>query len=96
MIVLASSETWGANRERTLALAEQLGIEAPDFRLDFYAGTMFWVRGDVLEPLRKLNVTLADFPAEPGKRDGELQRVFGTLPGPVGKRKEDAPQRFER
>jgi lipopolysaccharide biosynthesis protein len=55
---------------------------------------MFWVRREVLEPLRRLNLILSDFCEERGRRDGELQhaleRVFGALPALVGQRLEDA------
>jgi lipopolysaccharide biosynthesis protein len=75
---------WGINREATLALAERVGILPADFRLDYFAGSMFWVRRPVLDPVRTLGLTIADFPPETGARDGELQhaceRLFGALP----------------
>jgi lipopolysaccharide biosynthesis protein len=79
---------WGTNKRNTLRLAEQLGINGEDFRLDFFGGSMFWVRGAVIEPLRQLNLRLCDFPAESGQLDGEvhhaLERIFGVLPGTQG------------
>lgn len=80
--------SWSGNQAATLALASRLGIAADDFVLDYFAGTMFWVRPAVLRPLRDLGLTLADFPDEDDARDGHLhhalERVFGALPRLVG------------
>ena len=90
-------EAWGTNRERTLALAARLGIKPAAFQLDFYAGTMFWVRREVLEPLGKLRITLTDFPAERGQRDRQpqhsLERICGALLVLSCEKLEDAPRR---
>ncbi len=90
---------WGSNRTTTLALAERLGIDQQACRLDFFAGTMFWVRRETLEPLRRLNLTLGDFPTEVGQPDGELQhaleRLFGMLPGLAGQRLDGATAQID-
>jgi len=90
---------WGANRTTTLALAERLGVPPHSFPLDYFAGTMFWVRRDTLEPLRRLNLSLSDFPEEGGQRDGELhhalERLFGMLPSLAGQRLEGATPRYD-
>lgn len=87
---------WADNEEATLALAERLGIDRGAFRLDFFAGTMFWVTQEALEPLQNLNLTLADFPAEAGAIDGDIQhaleRLFGAAPGCAGKFLQDTRQ----
>jgi lipopolysaccharide biosynthesis protein len=84
------SDGWGRNRAATLALAERIGIAPASFSLDYFAGSMFWVRRSVLDPVRKLGLTIADFPEESGARDGELQhafeRLFGALPALSGMR----------
>ena len=89
-----ANEAWGKNRATTLALAARLGVPADAFHLDFYAGTMFWVRRRVLEPLKILGLKLDDFPGEDGSRDGQLhhacERIFGALPERVGQRLADA------
>ena len=93
---MSDGEAWGRNRDGTLALARRLGIEAAAYKLDFYAGTMFWVRRAALEPLRALGLTSADFPEEERQRDGTLQhaceRLFGALPELVGMHLMDAPR----
>lgn len=66
---------WGRNREMILALLEKLGMD-PDSSLDFFAGTMFWVRRSALEPLKRLDLTLASFPGETGQLDGTLQHAL--------------------
>jgi lipopolysaccharide biosynthesis protein len=82
---------WGENKEETLRLGTRVGIARDDFQLDFFAGTMFWVRGEVLAPLRQLNLTLADF-LERTAADGDvphaIERLFGALPQRVGMRLE--------
>lgn len=87
---------WAGNEQATLTLAERLGIDRGAFHLDFFAGTMFWITQEALEPLRNLNLTLADFPAETGAIDGDLQhaleRLFGAAPGCAGKSLEDTRQ----
>ena len=60
----------------------------PGSRLDFFAGTMFWVRRGALEPLRRLDLPLAAFPEEAGQQDGTLQhaleRVLGMICTKIG------------
>ncbi len=74
--------SWGENKAMILNLLETMGIEA-DAPLDFFAGTMFWVRRSALEPLKRLDLSLASFPAEAGQQDGTLQhaleRVFAMI-----------------
>ncbi len=85
---------WAKNREMTLHLAAKLGIAEEDFRLDFFAGTMFWIRREALNAVRELGLTLDDFPLETGTVDGELahalERLFGAIPHRDGMTIEDA------
>lgn len=84
---------WGGNRERVSQLMQQLGYPGNAIALDFFAGTMFWVRRDALDALALLGLTAESFPPETGQMDNTLQhaleRVFGILPGFAGKRLED-------
>lgn len=86
---------WGENREYVRRLAERLGISLEAERLNFFAGTMFWVARQPLEALRKLNISIDDFPDEDGTLDGGLshaiERLFGFLPAAVGMQLADAP-----
>ena len=58
-----------------------MGVKPEQFRLDFYGGTMFWVRPEALRPLRELDLVRA-FPEEQGLLDGGLEhaveRLFST------------------
>lgn len=73
---------WGRNKSTILGLLEKLGMP-PDSKLDFFAGTMFWVRRSTLEPLKRLDLSMDSFPYEEGQQDGTLQhaleRIFGMI-----------------
>jgi hypothetical protein len=70
---------WGTNRSATLALAARLGMEPQAVRLDFFAGTMFWVRPTALGALRALALGAADFAAGPQGGDGGLDHALERL-----------------
>lgn len=86
---------WGENRDATLELAERMGISHEDFRLDFFAGTMFWIKQEALAPLRGLGLTLHDFAEENGALDGELphalERAFSAAPQSIDLFLDNAP-----
>ena len=72
--------SWSVNKDQVLQLAEKMGIPADRFRLDFFGGTMFWVRPEALTPLRKLKLAEA-FPEETGLLDGGLEHATERLLG---------------
>ena len=84
--------SWMSNRETVLALAGRMGVPPDRFRLDFFAGTMFWVRPESLAPLRRLRFA-ETFPEERGLLDGSLEhaieRLFATSVVAAGYRLED-------
>jgi lipopolysaccharide biosynthesis protein len=67
--------SWAANRPTVLKIAERMGVPADRFRLDFFGGTMFWVRPEALKPLRDLRLT-AEIPDERGLVDGDLPHAL--------------------
>ena len=67
--------SWAANRPMTLKIAERMGVSADKFQLDFFGGTMFWVRPEALKPLRDLRLA-ADMPSESGLIDGDLPHAL--------------------
>lgn len=78
-------EAWPQNEKLTLELAKRLGCPDEQFKPDFFAGTMFWIRRELLDLLKPLDLSQDDFPVEAGQTDGTLQhaleRIFGALPG---------------
>jgi lipopolysaccharide biosynthesis protein len=85
---LDSDSAWSQNKFATLALANRIGVPPDRFELDFFAGTMFWVRREVLDQLKPLNLAQDQFPEEAGQLDGTLhhalERLFGALPRAMG------------
>lgn len=77
-------DVWSNNEELTYRLVQRLGGSRESFKLDFFAGTMFWIRRELLDLLKPLDLSQSDFPDEAGQPDGTLQhafeRVFGALP----------------
>ena len=77
-------DVWNNNEELTYQLVQRLGGSKESFKLNFFAGTMFWIRRELLDLLKPLDLSQSDFPDETGQPDGTLQhafeRVFGALP----------------
>lgn len=72
---------WGDNADTVHTLAERLGLSREAVKLDFFAGTMFWVRRDVLDLLKRLDLSMDDFAAESGTVDGALEHALERLFG---------------
>ncbi|QND57835.1 rhamnan synthesis F family protein [Mesorhizobium huakuii] len=73
---------WGENRAMVLNLLATMGMPSSS-RLDFFAGTMFWVRRSALEPLMRLDLPLAAFPEEASQHDGTLQHALERVLGMI-------------
>jgi lipopolysaccharide biosynthesis protein len=71
----AEDLSWSSNRAKTLEIAGRMGVPAGEFKLDFFGGTMFWVRPEALKPLRDLRLA-ADLPLESGLIDGDLPHAI--------------------
>lgn len=72
-------DAWSGNQTETRRLAARLGLPAT-FDLDFFAGTMFWVRPAALARLR--GVGLGDpsaYAPESGRTDGALEHALERL-----------------
>lgn len=71
--------SWGENRARVLELAERIGLSTEQFNLDFFCGTMFWVRPSSLGPLRSLSISQQFEPENSGLMGGlehAMERLF--------------------
>jgi lipopolysaccharide biosynthesis protein len=73
---------WGFNKNKTLKLAKETGINVvgdPDFI--FIAGSMFWANPEALNFLNVLPVNSLDFEPEPTPPDGALAHAIERLIG---------------
>jgi hypothetical protein len=72
---------WGVteNRENVRELARRMGVSPEDMRLDYFAGSMFWLCPAAMAPLRTLHLQREDFPEERGQLDGEMQHAVERL-----------------
>ncbi|MBV9287016.1 MAG: hypothetical protein JO288_04200 [Hyphomicrobiales bacterium] len=96
--VYPEEQAWRSNRPTVLELAEKMGVARECFRLDFFAGSMFWVRPEALWPLRRLNLSEACLD-ERGEVDGGIEhaveRLFPTAVLAAGYRLEDCDGKSE-
>jgi lipopolysaccharide biosynthesis protein len=76
---LTQPEYWGANRDRLNTLANRLNFRSSDVPLKFFAGTMFWIRSEILNQLGELNLSPEDFEEEQGQQDGTLAHALERL-----------------
>lgn len=74
---------------RTILNRLNLNLNVPRY-IDFPAGTMFWARREVLEPLFNLKIQWNDYPPEPLPLDGTIlhaiERIFPILASAQGYR----------
>lgn len=77
------AEFWGGDQGIVEELLQRIGLDLHGRELRFAAGSMYWVRGFVLQGLRSLAVDADDFPAEAGQVDGTaahaVERIIGIL-----------------
>lgn len=88
--LLHGAKWWGANRHRVEALLLRSGAE-PDLRsLTFPAGSMFWVKPEILDQLHQLKLQPSDFEPELSQLDGStahaVERLWGFLASRAGMR----------
>lgn len=81
---------WGANKVCALNLLQRVGVDATDGPLSFPAGSIYWVKPEVLKSLRNLNLCHQDFEPEQGQVDGTtahaIERCLGILACNLGLR----------
>lgn len=86
-------EFWGGDEPAARDLLERLGLTLEPAALRFPAGSMYWVRGIVLQGMRSLGLTADDFEPEAGQVDGTtahaVERLVGILSAEAGLRVEE-------
>lgn len=74
-------EFWGGDRDIVGALLGRLQLERDEDRLTFAAGSIYWIRGFLLQGLRAFELTAGDFETEAGQVDGTtahaIERIIG-------------------
>lgn len=79
--ILEGPDWWGPNRPRAMTILAQGGIRTGDLR--FAAGSIYWIRPELLAALAALPAASGDFEPEIGQVDGTtahaLERAFGLV-----------------
>lgn len=81
-------EFWGGDEELVSELGKRLGLHFRHDDLEFISGSMYWIRGFVLQGLRALCMHYYDFHNEAGQIDGTtahaIERLIGLLTNEAG------------
>jgi lipopolysaccharide biosynthesis protein len=80
---LLGPEFWGDNQTVTASLMRRLELDAHPADLKFAAGSMYWIRGFVLQGLRALNLSPIDFEREAGQVNATTAHAMERLIGVV-------------
>lgn len=78
-------EFWGDNEPVTASLLRRLELDLHPTELTFAAGSMYWTRGFVLQGLRALNLSAADFEDEAGQVNVTTAHAIERLIGMVAR-----------
>lgn len=85
---IVGSEFWGGDEELVNELGKRLGLHFPHDDLEFISGSMYWIRGFLLQGLRSLCMHYFDFHNEYGQVDGTtanaVERLIGLLTKEAG------------
>ncbi|MBA5723739.1 rhamnan synthesis F family protein [Candidatus Liberibacter sp.] len=72
----AHDKAWGKNYSSVLSIARKMGILSENCKLDFFGGTMFWVRRKALDPIKYLGLS-KDFASNKNESlDGNLEHAI--------------------
>ncbi|WP_404311683.1 glycoside hydrolase family 99-like domain-containing protein [Agrococcus terreus] len=87
---IAGTEHWGGDLELVRAIYRRLSMPLDPESLRFPAGSMYWIRGFVLQGLRAFRFDRDDFEPEAGQVDGTcahaIERMIGLLSQEAGMR----------
>ena len=85
---LLGPEFWGDNQAVTSSLLRRLELDLRSEDLKFAAGSMYWIKGFVLQGLRALNLSATDFEPETGQVNATtahaMERLIGVLADEAG------------
>jgi lipopolysaccharide biosynthesis protein len=76
-------EFWGDNQAVTAVLLRRLELDLREPDLKFAAGSMYWIRGFLLQGLRALNLDAVDFEVEAGQVNATTAHAIERLIGVV-------------
>lgn len=75
---------WTSNRQHADLIAQSMELGALPDAINFPAGSMFWIRSELLQNFVQLDLDWGDYPPEPLPADGTvlhaLERLFGVAP----------------
>ena len=73
---LAGKRWWGANRQRVAELLQRVGIQPDASALNFAAGSIYWVKPQVIKAIERIDLQVDDFEPEQGATDGTTAHAF--------------------
>ena len=87
---IVGTEFWGGDLERTRALMRRLQLHVSEHDLRFASGSVYWIRGFLLQGLRAFAMDAEDFEPEAGQVDGTtahaVERALGLVTREAGYR----------
>ena len=87
--IFSDEKWWGTNQARLRQELLRIGLNADDHSLRFAAGSIYWVKPEVLRPLRWMGLEASEFEVEAGQLDGTLahgvERILGFCAQIAGK-----------
>jgi lipopolysaccharide biosynthesis protein len=87
---IVGTEFWGGDLERTRELMRRLQLEVSEHDLRFASGSVYWIRGFLLQGLRAFGMDAEDFEPEAGQVDGTtahaVERALGLVTTEAGYR----------
>ncbi|WP_067781703.1 glycoside hydrolase family 99-like domain-containing protein [Actinomyces vulturis] len=85
---IVGPEHWGGDQEIVKNLLRRIELGLQPESLQFAAGSMYWIRGFILQGLRSFNLIADDFETEQGQVDGTtahgIERIIGIVTKEAG------------
>jgi lipopolysaccharide biosynthesis protein len=81
-------EFWGGDRDIVGSLLRRIQLDLEPDGLRFAAGSIYWIRGFLLQGLRSFELSASDFDVEAGQVDATtahaIERIIGIVAGEAG------------